>query len=210
MSELNPGSHEVQIYTAGGFRWSGAIYHGAHRRLSDFINDPSAPFLTLEKVTLSTFSKGATRDLTVLDTVAITKRNVIAVVSGPESQPPRRNAEEYVVKVPQRMMVYAPPFAFIGNLHFSRNANWAEALNSWKTDFLILTEATIWSSDSNAVLNKNAGFLLASRLWTVAIHPQGQPEAEQAPRAPVIQKASWTRLRDINQADASPKENKKS
>src|SRR5512146_3173504 len=88
MTETSSGSPDVQIYTAGGFRWSGTVYHGAHRRLSDFINDPSAPFLTLEKVTLSAFSKGATRDLTVLESVAITKRNIIAVVSGPSSLPP--------------------------------------------------------------------------------------------------------------------------
>lgn len=209
MNEPNAGFHRVQVYTGGGFRWSGTVYHGAHRRLSDFINDATAPFLNLEKVTLAAFSKGVARDLTKLETAAVTKRNIIAIVSAPGSVLPHRNVEEHVAKIPQRMMIYAPPFAFIGNLYFTRNANWVEALNGWKTDFLSLTDAATWSLDSNLAVSKNTEFLLVNRLWTVAVHPQVQPEIEQSPQAPVIQKASWTRLRDVSPTGRDPKENRK-
>lgn len=209
MSEPNAGYQTVQLYTGGGFRWSGTVYHGAHRRLSDFINDATAPFLNLEKVTLAAFSKGVARELSKLETAAVTKRNIIAVVTSPGSTLPRRNIEEHVAKIPQRMMIYAPPFAFVGNLYFTRNADWVEALNGWKTDFMSLTDATTWSLDSNLAVSKNTEFLLVNRLWTVAAHPQNQPEAEPSPHAPVIQKASWTRLRDISQPGRESKENRK-
>jgi hypothetical protein len=209
MNEPNAGFHAVQIYTGGGFRWSGTVYHAAHRRLSDFINDATAPFLNLEQVTLSAFSKGVVRDLTKLETAMVTKRNIIAVVTASGSVLPPKNVEEHVAKIPQRMMIYAPPFAFVGNLYFTRNANWVEALNGWKTDFLSLTDASTWSLDSNLAVSKNTEFLLVNRLWTVAIHPQGQAEKEPSPQAPVPQRAAWTRLRDVSTSGRDPKENRR-
>ncbi len=204
MPEARLVLHPLLVYT-DGFRWSGDLSLPPALRLSDFLNEPSNAFVTLENVTLSAWDQGAIRELTKIDLTAVVKSNIIAILSGPDAPAPPRNDVERVSKVPQRMMIYAPPFAVVGNLHHVPSSTWLDTLRVMRQDYVTLTNVNVWSFDPRSAVNQAAPFALVNRKWIAALHPLGQPDKAKAEAAQTLPRQSWSRLRDLDSGEPPPK-----
>jgi hypothetical protein len=194
--------HPLLVYT-DSFRWAGDLALAPALRLSDFLNEPSNAYLTLDSVTLSAWDQGAIRELTKIDVTAIVKANIIAILSGPDAPVPPRNEAERVQKVPQRMMVYAPPFAVVGNLHHVPSSTWLDTLRAMRHDYVTLTNVNVWSFDPRSAVNQAAPFAMVNRRWIAALHPLGQPDKAKAEAAQAVPRQSWSRLRDLGGGEPS-------
>lgn len=169
MSDSDRGTHLVELYTPY-LRWRGEIQLASMRRLSDFVNDNATTFLLLERAALATLNKGALHEMTQLDQVAINKSNIHALLLRADPQHSlRREADWKTARITRRVMVFAPPFALSGDIHVARSVEWLNALNVLHSNFISLTDVTLYRLDAREPLAQGVPFAMVSRTHTVAI-----------------------------------------
>jgi hypothetical protein len=195
MIEQNIVNHKLEIYTPR-LQWKGDLPLAAFRRLSDFLNDSSFRSIQLNRVELTPLVKKNDRRATgpapqeqapgqgseaaaLVQTAVIGKESIIVIVAPTPAQP-RANPIDRVAKVPFRMMFHISPLAAVGSIFLARNARWDEALMSLRQDFVIVTDATIWSPDYGIVFGTNLDFAMISRKWIAGMYPLNQGRSEAA------------------------------
>jgi hypothetical protein len=171
MSEQERTEHRIVIYTTS-MRLSGGVSLSPLRRFSDFVSDLSVPFVLLENAMLTTWGKG--RDVTNLEQVAVTKKNVLAFLLEPGSPPPRTKEADRVFKNPQRMSVFAPPFLLSGCMHVPPKAHWLRALNGSRLNFLNFTDVALYRWDSQEELESIVPFAMVNSKYVTALLPETQ------------------------------------
>lgn len=203
MLESDIVTYSVQLHTAG-FRWCGNIELTARRRLSDFINDDGVNYLLLKDASVALWDRGTVRDLTSQDSVAINKDSIIALFCSLDVPQSRITNPEHVAKVPQRVMVYAFPFAMIGNLYMTRDAYWVDALSGLRQNFCSFTDVTAWCVQSGTLVNSKSSFTAIRRRSIDAVHPVS-PSQHGAARTAAFRSNSWARMRDLRGGDPDDK-----
>ena len=182
MSQATPVTYPVQVYTTTA-RWRGDLILASSRRISDFLNDAANAFIPLQRVTLETGPHGAHQ--TALDAMAVQKCSVIVVIPRGDAGRTNGNNCERVLKIPHRVLIYAPPFALEGDLHLARGVYLMDALNVLRQDFLPLTDVMLWRTDGRAPLAEGLPFVAVNRYWIAALHPtfpraeKNQPQLER-------------------------------
>jgi hypothetical protein len=171
MSEQERNEHRVIIYTTS-MRLSGEISCSPLLRFSDAISDISSPFVLLENAMLTTWRKGC--NTTNLEQVAVTKENVLAFLLEPGSPPSRTKEVDRVLKDPQRMSVFAPPFLLSGCMHVPPKAHWLRALNGSRLNFLNFTDVALYHWDSQEELESIIPFAMVNRKYVTALLPEIQ------------------------------------
>lgn len=138
---------------AGDFRWEGLLDIPAHRRLSDFLNDRDLQFLELRDVQHALWDGAQYDELVVTQASILLKANIVAIVS--DTLPPAPTNDqmfERVEKVPRPLELHAPPLRIRGDYHTPPLLDWFAALKAARTEFVPLTNVTLWDSRTGAEL----------------------------------------------------------
>ncbi len=173
----------LQIYTVSA-SWHGELTLPAVRRVSDLLNDNGHSFVVLDRVARASYDRGDAEGM-LLETVAINKRTIIAVVS--DQTPLRIEAADRIPKTLHRVVIHAPPFGLMGNLHLPRSSQLFEVINSARHDFIPLTSAMMWWLDYSSMLSTTSEFIAVNRQWITALCPATEsPVASAALLQPAL------------------------
>lgn len=141
---------------AGDFRWEGLLDIPAHRRLSDFLNDRDLQFLELRDVQHALWDGTQYSKVQTTAASVLLKTNIVMVVLETLPSAPKSDSMfERVEKVPRPLELYAPPLRIQGAFHIPPLLDWFAALKAARTEFLPLTNVTLWDSRTGALLYEN-------------------------------------------------------
>ncbi|MGB8643918.1 MAG: hypothetical protein WCF84_01665 [Anaerolineae bacterium] len=171
MDQAPPTIHRLFVYTTE-MRWTGYIPPApSYRRLSDHINDKNIDNLLLSHAIPARWENGTLVAQPEMASAYIRKSHTILVGPTPDSPPPPpAHPMNKVPKNPFRVMIYLPTLHLDGYLHFGRSAAWPEAFNTLHSDFLPVTDATIWHTPTGKEAGKES-FVLINREHIIALEP---------------------------------------
>lgn len=128
---------------AANFICRGTVPIPAFRRFSDFVNDPSERFLTLDEATTETWDGTALGLADQPTRIVVNKQSLVAVLLARDAPTPRADPTEIVPKLPVSVKILAPPLLLEGNWYLARGVDWYRAMTVLRDDFLIVTTANV-------------------------------------------------------------------
>lgn len=161
---------------AADFVCRGAVAVPSFRRFSDFMNDPSVVFLTLEDAATETWDGAA---LTLADnqtSVVLNKSSLVAVLLARDAPAPRTDPTEVVPKAPVAVKLLAPPLLVEGQWYLARGVDWQRAMGVLRDDFFIVTHANVDYLNTNRRIEENLPVVFVKRssigLFQITASPQ--------------------------------------
>ncbi len=172
MANQDRATYHLTVY-GSTIQWSAEMSIPAHRRLTDFINDNASAFLVLDHVTPATRENDELRPQLGIDTLALVKQNIIAIIPGGDlPQVPTFSELERISKLPFRVIVYAPPLALAGEINIPRNVEWLASIQSSGLEFVALTNVSTWDIRTRRPLDAGSKFGLVNRRWITGFEPK--------------------------------------
>jgi len=125
-----------------------------HIRLIDLLNVPKTTHLQLTEVTVREFA--GSREIVSTEGLFLIDRDRVLFgrsLESPEEEARRRESRriDFVEKSKYQMLVFAPPFRIVGDVHVIRDADFSVALPRLFEGFLAITDASIVHEAASAV-----------------------------------------------------------
>ncbi|MBI4675552.1 MAG: hypothetical protein HY741_28240 [Chloroflexi bacterium] len=176
MENITVIKYQITAYAAD-FVCRGAIAVPSFRRLSDFINDASSPFLMVDDATSARWD-GALFTITAQHTgVILNKPNLVAVMPARDAPAPRPSPTEVVPKMPVPVKLLASPLLIEGHWNLARGVAWDRAMSVLRDEFLIITNANLYYLRTNARVEENLPVIFVKRscigLFQMSPSPKG-------------------------------------
>jgi hypothetical protein len=186
----NPGSTlaSVEIITEGYGIIGNCRGLSEHLRLIDFLNNPEVTHLQLADVNVRQL-------LTLGEVIAsegpffVDKGSVVLgrSLASPQAEARRNEAHrlDHVEKAKRRMLVFAPPFRILGNIHMIKDADITVALPKLFEGFLAMTEAkTIHEAESGLAWDDEFIVVNGRHIEMVCVVPPGYRQVDLAGAGP--------------------------
>ncbi len=175
--ELNWQAAAVEIVTRSYAVTGRCRGLSEHVRLVDLLNVPATTHLQLADAKVREF--GGRQDTVSTEGLFLIDRDCVIFgrsLESPEEEARRRETRriDFVEKAKHRMLVFAPPFRIVGDLHVMRGADLSIALPRQFEGFLAITDACI-THESEGGINWECGFIAVNGRCIDMVWPSAPP-----------------------------------